>query len=309
MTATLAALALARWLQFAATAILFGTSLFPFYALPPKGSVEATQVARLSRAALIFAAAVAFVSALAWVAISVIDLAEDTSALFDSQILTQYFFETSFGKVWLLRLVLVFALIAIAFFARRRLFERNMATGLIVVLAALLLVSQAWIGHPASLPASERSVVILAYALHVLAAAGWLGALFPLGLLVVNARRGKTALLMAEIALRRFSPLGMGAVAAILLGGVINLASRVDSFSVLAASGWGRLAMLKAAIVAGMIAAAATNRFVLMPRLSTSPGQGVAALARTIIFEQAAGIVILAAASFMAIFHPPGMHH
>lgn len=309
MTATLAAFAFARWLQFVAAAILFGTSLFPFYALPRESSVEAMLVARLSRAALVFAALVAFVSAVAWVATSIIDLAEDTSALFDPQILTQYFFETTFGKVWLLRLVLVLALMAVALIARRRLFGRNMATGLIVILAASLLVSQAWIGHPASLPAAKRSAVMFAYVLHVLGGAFWLGALLPLGLLVIDARRSQEALAVAEFALWRFSPLVMGAAAAILLGGVINLASRVDSIEVLAASGWGRLAMLKAVILAGMIAAAATNRFILIPRLPTSPGQGVAALARTIIFEQAAGLLILATASFMAILHPPGMHH
>ncbi|AZG78957.1 CopD family protein [Methylocystis rosea] len=304
-----AALAAARLLQFLAATILFGTSLFPFYALP-KVSPDVGQIARQSRAALAFAAVTVFVSALAWVAVSVIDLADDAGALFDPETVSQYFFETSFGKIWLFRLALVLTLIAVALVARRRLFARNVATGLLAVLAALLLISQAWIGHPASLPGGAgRLVVIFAYALHVLGAAIWLGALIPLGLLVDRARCDASALPVAEFALRRFSPVGMGAIVAILLGGLINLASRVDSFETLAASGWGQIAMSKAAIIAGMIAAAAINRFVLMPRLFAAPRQSVAALARSIVFEQAAGLLILAATAFMAVFHPPGMHH
>ncbi|RNJ48147.1 CopD family protein [Methylocystis hirsuta] len=306
MTAVLVA---ARLLQFLAATILFGTSLFPFYALPPGVSDETGQVAQLSRGALVLAALAASVSALAWVAVSIIDLADDPGAIFDAETMSQYFFETSFGKIWLLRLALVFALMAVALVARRRLFARNVATGLIAVVAALLLVSQAWIGHPASLPAAERLVVILAYALHVLGGALWLGALLPLGFLVASARRGETALPVAEFALRRFSPAGMGAIAAILLGGLINLTSRADSFDVLAASGWGQIAMSKAAILAGMIAAAAINRFVLMSRFSASPARSLAALTRSIVFEQAAGLLILAATAFMAVFHPPGTHH
>lgn len=303
------ALATARLAQFFAAMILLGASLFPFYALTSTMAADTTQVGKMVRRILVIAAFTAALSALAWAAASIAQIAGDVESLIDAETLSQYFFETSFGKVWLFRIVVAAALLVIVLLTRRHLFARNGATGLVAFLAAALLVSQAWIGHPASLPASQRWLVTTAYALHVLAAAVWLGALLPLGLLVVNARRGKTALLVAEFALRRFSPLGMGAVAAILLGGVINLASRADSFDVLAASGWGRIAMLKAAILTGMIAAAAINRFVLMPRLSTSPAQSLAALARNIAFEQAAGLLILAAAAFMAIFHPPGMHH
>lgn len=296
----------ARWVQFSAATILLGTSLFPFYALPSQTATDTAQLTQTARRAVVIAALAGAASAVAWVAASIVNIAEDAGSLFDPETLSQYFLETSFGKVWAFRLILAIALMVVVLLARGHLFIRNGATGLVVVLAGALLVSQAWIGHPASLPASERSIVIAAYAVHVLGAAVWLGALLPLGFLVVRARRGgDAARCTAEFALRRFSPVGMIAIASILLGGVVNAISRASSFDAFAASTWGQIVILKIAIASAMIFVAALNRFVLMPRLSEQAEIATARLARNIAFEQAAGLLILAAAALLGVFHPP----
>jgi putative copper resistance protein D len=295
----------ARWMQFAAAMVLFGTSLFPFYALPSTGASETTQVTRTARRALSIAALVGAVSALAWVAASILGITEDSGALADPDTLSQYFFETSFGRVWLLRLVLALLVLAVTVLGRASLFARNASTALVALLAGTLLVSQAWIGHPASLPGSERWLVTAAFALHVLGGAVWLGALVPLGLLLVRVRKGGGASDLAEFALRRFSPVGMIAVASILAGGIVNAISRAGSLDAFVASTWGQIVMLKTVLFTAMIVFAILNRFVLMPHWSAQTEMTAARLARNIAYEQLAGLLILAASAMLAVFHPP----
>jgi copper resistance protein D len=306
---TFVALVAARWVQFLSAMILLGTSLFPFYALPSKTSADTMQVAQSVRRAMAFAALASAASALAWVAASIVNIGGDVGGLIDRETLSDYFFETSFGKVWALRLVLATVLMALVLLARRGLFARNGATGLVAVLASALLVSQAWIGHPASLTGPERWVVTAAYAIHMLGAGVWLGALLPLGLLLARARRSGEAGRTAEFALRRFSPVGMIAVSSILVGGVINVISRAASFDAFVTSTWGQIVLIKIAIFSAMIVVAALNRFVLMPLLSTAqPEIALARLARNVTFEQVAGLLILTAAAILGVFHPPHFH-
>lgn len=302
---TFAALVAARCVQFIAMMILLGTSLFPFYALPPKSAEDTARLTQTMRRGLEIAALAGAVSAFAWVGASIVDIAGDVGGLVDPETLWQYFFETSFGVVWAFRLVLAIVLMAGVLLAREHLFVRNGATGLVAVLAAALLISQAWIGHPASLPGSERWLVTAAYAIHMLGAATWLGALVPLGFLVARARRDGEGRGVAVFALWRFSRVGMIAVTAILLGGIVNAISRADSLGAFVASTWGRIVILKIAIISTMIVAAALNRFVLLPRLSAQTEITIARLARNVTFEQAAGLLILAAAAVLGVFHPP----
>lgn len=307
ITAISVSLAMARLVQFLAAMILLGASLFPVYALPPAAPADMMQVGKMVPRSVVIAAFAAVLSALAWAAASITLIAGDVDGLFDAETLSQYFFETSFGKVWLFRIVVAIALLLVVVLSRRHLFARNGSTALVALLAAALLASQAWIGHPASLPAPQRWFVTAAYVLHVFAAATWLGALLPLGLLVKRALHEGTPPQLAEFALRRFSPVGMAAVGIILLGGLINAISRAVSFEAFVTSIWGRIIILKFAIVSTMIAVAALNRFVLTPLLPGRAEIALPKLARNIAIEQAAGLLVLAASAFLAVFHPPGM--
>ncbi|WP_159731444.1 CopD family protein [Methylosinus sp. Ce-a6] len=301
-----AALVATRWAQFTAATLLVGASLFPFYASPRRPDANWASVAKVMRPLLTASTLVATFSALLWVGVSIVDLVQDVGGLFDTETLRAYFLETSFGKVWAFRVIAAIMLSLAALVARRRLFAPNRATVLIVALAATLLASQAWIGHPASLPGHERWIVTAAYGLHVVGGAVWLGALPPLGLLLAHSLRTGGGF-AAELALRRFSPVGMLSVAAILLGGVVNALPRAQSLESFVASGWGRIVIFKFAAASAMIAIAAVNRFVLTPRLSTHSNGGMIALARNVALEQCAGLAILTASSLLAVVHPPGM--
>jgi putative copper resistance protein D len=293
-----AALAAARWIHFAAVMLLFGASLFPFYALPLQSDLPELAPAR---GVLRVAALVAFVSGIAWVGASLVNITGEVDGLLDGDALAAFLFETGFGRIWMLRIVLLLALSIAAFSIRTDASERNPGTALIALLAALLLVSQAWIGHPAASTAAERPIVIAGYALHVLGAGVWLGALLPLWLML---RVRNTHDDRIEIALHRFSAVGMFTIAIILAGGLINAWARWNSLDALVASAWGKVLLVKALGFACLVALAFANRFVLMPRLAAA-GAVRARLTGNVIAEQAIGLAVLAAAAVLGILPPP----
>ncbi|MEA2759832.1 MAG: copper resistance protein [Methylobacteriaceae bacterium] len=293
-----AALAAARWIHFASVMLLFGASLFTFYALPAQ---TISPEPRRARGVLRVAALLAFVSGLAWAAASLVNITGEIDSLSDRETLAAFLFDTGFGKVWALRLLLLMATLLVAFIAGAGLCARNFATALIALLTALLLISQAWIGHPAASTGGERNAIILGYALHVLGAGAWLGGLLPLWL-IVRVRNAHDRSI--DIALRRFSAVGMFAIAIILVGGLINLWARWNSLDALLASAWGKVLVAKLLGFIALVTIAIVNRFVLMPRLPMQ-GSPRARLMCNVLAEQAGGLAILAAAAILGILPPP----
>ena len=90
-----AALAAARWIHFASVMLLFGASLFPFYALPAQ--TTSPELGRLP-GALRLAALLAFLSGLAWAAASLVNITGDVDSLFDRESLAAFLFDTGFGN-------------------------------------------------------------------------------------------------------------------------------------------------------------------------------------------------------------------
>jgi putative copper resistance protein D len=299
--AAFAALAAARWIHFASVMLLFGASLFPFYVLPTQ--ISSPELAR-ARGALLAAAVVAFISGLAWAAASLANITGDAASLLDRDALTAFLFDTGFGKVWALRFLLLLALLIIVVVARRNLGSRSFAAGLVALLGASLLVSQAWIGHPAASAGAERNFIIAGYALHVLGGGAWLGGLLPLWLLLRD-RDAQESRADLETAVDRFSALGMLAIAAILAGGLINAWARWSALDVVLASAWGKVLIVKIAGFVALVVLAIVNRFVLMPRLAAqAPAR--ARFLRNVVMEQVGGLAILAAAAMLGILPPPG---
>ena len=294
-----AALAAARWIHFASVMLIFGGSLFPFYAVAAETAAPELAPAR---GLLRLAALIAFVSGIAWAGASLVNITGEANSLLDGQALSTFLFETGFGRVWLVRFAGLLVLLLAALSLRGDLRERNFGAVLITIIAALLLVSQAWIGHPAAATGEERNLIIAGYALHVLGAGAWLGGLMPLWLMLREPDRARDD--VAEFALRRFSAVGMLAILGILAGGLINAWARWNSFDLVLASAWGRVLVVKAVGFAVLLAFAFANRFVLMPRLAET-GALRANLARNVAAEQAVGLAVVAAAAVLGILPPP----
>ena len=131
------AVIIARWLFFVAAMVAFGAALFPVYAPPKIGNDDRT--ANIQPPVFI-AAVLALISSLAWLALVILDLDGEDLASFVGTART-FLFETDFGPVWLVRLMAAGALIISA--------AIRPSPALLVSLAAIVLASEAWIGHSA----------------------------------------------------------------------------------------------------------------------------------------------------------------
>ena len=117
--ASFAALAAARWLHFLAAMLLFGAALFPFYAASDDLTASPA-VLNSARRAVRVAAVLTAISAFAWAAILLITITGAADSLIDRDTLSAFFFDTGFGKVWALRLLLALAIPFVAFVAGKR---------------------------------------------------------------------------------------------------------------------------------------------------------------------------------------------
>jgi len=182
----------------------------------------------------------------------------------------------------------------------------------ILILSLLLLVSLGSVGHALEGEGPTKLVHQINQMVHLLAAGLWLGGLVPLAWLLVRARSpsGAAWISVARDVVPRFSQMGYVAVALLAATGVINTLLLVGSIEGLADTPYGRLLSLKILLFVAMVAAALFNRFRVLPRVrrEAQAGASFAALTRSVFFEQALGLAVLAVVSVLGTW-PPAIHH
>lgn len=300
-------LVIARLVHFAAAMATFGAAAFGVYALDR--DVDATpphltaylhcwniQLVRIS-------AALTLVSALAIVPFVAASMAGSASAAFDLPTIATVLSATEFGRVWCWHLLFILLLIVSAAFAPRR-------PALALIWAALGLASLGWVGHAAGGNGWAGFGREVNQSLHLLAAGLWLGGLLPLGCLLRQVSDGQDDEgMVTRQVLPAFSHMGYVAVAAIAITGVVNTLILAGSLDALSGSDYGRLLSLKILLYLVMVGIALRNRFRLMPRLAAGYASAGRRLYRSVLIEQALGLSILAAVSFLGTWPPPMMHH
>ena len=302
-------LIVSRLLQFTAVIVVFGCGAFRVYGL----AVDATTTFALVKfdawfgRVTIVGAIVALLSGLSLLLAVTANMAGSAAAALDPNTIGTVLFDTSFGRVWCWRLLFAFLLIGacLAPLARRRM-------PAILVLTLLLLVSLGWVGHAVEGQGVTRLVHQINQMVHMLAAGLWLGGLVPLSWLLGQARSpsGAAWIPVARDVLPRFSHMGYAAVALLAGTGAINTLLLVGSVEALTGTSYGRLLSLKILLFSVMIVIALINRFRLLPRLRREPPSSapIAALARSVLFEQALGVAVLAVVSVLGTW-PPAIHH
>jgi copper transport protein len=168
-------------------------------------------------------------------------------------------------------------------------------TGLaLVALAAGLALS----GHAAS--AEPQSVMRPLIALHGVLAMLWLGALIPL------LRASRQPPREAAAIFARFSRLAIPGVILVLASGAVLAMVQVETPQALIETTYGRLLVVKLALVAGLSLIAILNRLVLTPRLERgAPGPVRRALAVDLVLAA----VLLAVVAGWRITPPPRALH
>ncbi|WP_312278036.1 copper homeostasis membrane protein CopD [Kosakonia cowanii] len=171
----------------------------------------------------------------------------------------------------------------------------------LLLLTALQFLLAAGLGHAAMREGLPGVLQHINHALHLLCGAMWLGGLLPVLFCMQLTREGSHPAAIG--AMMRFSRCGHVAVAGVILTGMVN-AVLIQGLALPWQSAWGRMLLLKCALVALMVAIALVNRYVLVPRLSlvdNGARQRFITLTRA---ELIIGALVLAAVSLFATWEP-----
>lgn len=294
-----------RLAQYAAVAVLFGTAAFHLYA--PVADLS-PGLARRARALLVAAAALLAIASIAAIIAQSAFFAGSLDGGLARESLAAVAFQMDLGKAALVRsATAVVALAGLAALAPGRL-----AWIFAVAFGGMATVSLAWMGHAGAGEGDTGRILLASDVLHLLAAAGWLGALagFAQLLFVKPATPALTRALHS--ALSRFATVGSMMVAILVVTGVVNTLSIVGlaGIATIWTSAYGQLLLLKLALFATMLGLAAANRFRLTPALAgeiaeAQPARGaLRGLRRSVVLETIAGAVVLALVSWLGTLSP-----
>jgi copper resistance protein D len=218
--------------------------------------------------------------------------------------------DTGFGHVWLARFALACLLagLFVPFLSAQG--GRSMWLKIVAGAAAAGLAGAlAFAGHAVGASGSEGLIHPAADALHLVAAAAWVGTLLPLALLLRAAGHEAASVDIARAATLRFSTLGIVCVGALILTGTINTLYLAGSIAALTETDYGRLLVIKIALFFGMVVIATINRLWLTPRLvqdaNAAARDVLRRLRRNTLVEVAAGALIIAIVAALGV-SPPG---
>jgi copper resistance protein D len=288
----------ARTVHFVAVALLFGAPLFRLVVAPDGPQRDAAG----GRAIELAAGIAALLSGLGWFAGVAASMAGSWSDAVAPDILQAVTFDTRFGHLWIARLILLIAMLAVQALAG----PSRSRDGTLAILAAGFTASLFGVGHGMT-GAGHGPVVarihMTADVVHLLCAATWIGGLFCLGQLLHLVTNGQETPATAGPALLRFSHIGYWAVALLLITGCVNALVMVPRPGSLIDSDYGRVLLVKIALALVMVAIAVANRVLLAPKAIAGP-TGIRALWCSVLVEQGVGLLVLAAVARLGTIHP-----
>jgi putative copper export protein len=165
--------------------------------------------------------------------------------------------------------------------------------------AALICASCALTGHEAT----HGFAVRFAVSLHVLAASIWAGGLVALGV-TLRARRRASDLVGAAVVVRRFSIVMSSTVAVLITAGIVLTCLVLGSPGRLLTTDYGLVLSAKIALATTVVAVAAFNQRRLVPAVVAQSTRGWTLLARTVLVEQAALLVVVALTAVLVNLDP-----
>ncbi|MGY2162300.1 copper homeostasis membrane protein CopD [Pseudomonas tolaasii] len=277
------ALVLCRFLHFIVVLLMFGACVFrPLLLGKELQPVLDRQLLRLTRSL----AWVGLGSGVAWLLLITASMAGTWDAALQPATVQLVLGKTFFGQVWtwhlLLNLLLVIALIKPWQAVR-------------LPLIALLLATLAPVGHGAMLNGLSGQLLILNQVVHLVCVGAWLGGLLLLVLVLRLPNR-----LALEPVLRRFSGVGYGLVAGLLVTGLINVRVLTGQlWPTPLFDGFALILLIKVLLVLGMLALALLNRL----RIERCE-ERLGSLKASVMLEWLLGISAVAAVSLLGTLPP-----
>lgn len=171
--------------------------------------------------------------------------------------------------------------------------------------ALAIVVSASLSGHPVAVPGAAPLAVTLD-AIHILAAGGWLGALAVVVPVVMPGARVIPRDARPEI-LRRlligFTPVALASAALLVLSGAIGAWLQMGGISPLFASGYGRLLLLKIAVLFAIAGLGMLNWRRIVPGIASD--EGVTRLRASAGAELTLAVVALLVTAILTATTPP----
>jgi copper transport protein len=314
---------LARGLEYAAIALAVGGFAFVLICwLPALGAAAgvreesrraaAAAFASRLRVVLWVAAAIGLVATAAQIVLEGAEAAGVSGFSAITKTIIEETLQTRFGAVWGFALLAWIAVAVLAPLVTRRR-SLKVASLLFAVPLVYLCLCPALSGH-----GSSQSPVALNFtvnAIHVGAMAVWLGGLGALLLVLPAATRSAATsadrgrLLAGPLA--RFSTVALAMVAVIMATGLVQAYVYLRHFDDLFSTGYGRAVLAKFLLLLCVMAVAAYNRRVSVPRLEAiaergeSPGTPGVLLRRALRGEVALLAVVIGVTAALASYAPP----
>lgn len=166
-------------------------------------------------------------------------------------------------------------------------------------LAALVGVGAAFAASGHAAAAEPQWLTRAMVFVHATAIAWWTGALIPLALTLKHKAHHASA------ALHRFSAAIPYVVAALVAAGIVLAIIQVEAPSALVETAYGRVLLLKLALVAVLLAIAAFNRWKLTAPALADDAASVHRLARLIMVETVIVVLVLATTALWRFTPPP----
>jgi putative copper resistance protein D len=300
-----ALLIITRAVHIAASILIAGTFTFYFVTLGlarPSVRDDLHEVERRLFCLAIWSLVAALVSALLWFWLEVANMSG--LRLTDAFSTTEWravFFETEFGRVWQIRLVLVTGAVVLTSLGLARDKVRRPLMLIVWLLSVVFLVSLAWISHAAA--ASVQPLSLFGDALHLCAAGGWIGGLVPLAIFLMRARVSLSLGEQAAAVLRRFSTLSLCCVSVLVVSGISNSCLLVGSIHALFTTPYGRLLLLKLTLFGILIGFGVRNRLIVKTKLRSVPAVSdlLPQLRRNVIYEACLGAAVVAIVACLGV--------
>lgn len=279
-------LVLCRFVHFIVVLLMFGACVFRPWLLgaAPQPALD-RRLLRITRAL----AWAGLGSGVAWLVLITASMAGSWSAAWDLSTVQLVLDKTFFGQVWTWHLLLNGLLVVVLMTG-----WKAPRLPLITVLLATL----APVGHGAMLAGLSGQLLILNQVVHLLCVGAWLGGLLLLVLILRQPDRPPL-----ETILRRFSGVGYGLVAGLLLTGMINVRVLTGQWwPTPLFNGFALILLIKVMLVLGMLALALLNRLRLN-RCEQRPGS----LKASVMLEWLLGVSAVAAVSLLGTLPPMGL--
>ncbi len=281
-------LVLCRFVHFVVVLLMFGACVFRPWLLGT-GAQPALdrQLLRISRGL----AWVGLLSGVAWLLLITASMAGSWDAALQPATVQLVLGKTFFGQVWVWHLLLNLLLVMVL---------AKPWPALRLPLTALLLATLAPVGHGAMLDGLSGQLLILNQVVHLVCVGAWLGGL----LLLVLILRQPQGFALAPI-LRRFSGVGYGLVAGLLVTGLINVRVLTGQlWPTPLFNGFALILLIKVMLVLGMLALALLNRL----RVERCEDR-VGALKTSVMVEWLLGVSAVAAVSLLGTLPPMVIPH